>query len=75
MIALPFPVWGSLRLTRGRRLGWKSPIYAGTILGLFLIPLFIYSSDPRYRLPCDILLILDSIIVLYRTRRTSPDHA
>lgn len=68
LLALPFPVWAALRLSRGRKIGWRSPLRAGIILLLFLLPLAAYSSSSRYRFPFDLLLILDSLRVVYLSR-------
>jgi len=69
ILALPFPVWAAVRMRRGKAVGWRSPLRAGLFLLLFILPLFIYSSSCRYRLPFDVLLILDTARTLYLTRR------
>jgi len=68
ILALPFPVWAAIRIRRGRAIAWRSPLRPGIIIFLYLAPFFFLSTDPRYRLPLDLLLVIDTARTLYLTR-------
>ena len=68
-IAALAPLWLGLRLLRRKEYGMGDGLILIPMLILYLAPFVATNTDPRYRIPADILVILDSILCVAAIRR------
>lgn len=71
VMALPLILWLAVRVKAGFRRLFEPP-YVPMIILIYLLPCFLQNADPRYRLPTDILMILDTVhcLSLLKSQRT-----
>ena len=62
LIAALVPLWLGLRLLRRKEYGIGDGLILIPMLILYFAPFVATNTDPRYRIPADILVILDSIL-------------
>jgi len=62
MVAALVLVWLALRLIARRRYGLRDGLILIPLLILYFAPFVATNTDPRYRIPADILMILDSTL-------------
>jgi len=66
LIACPIVFWACIRLRLAGRA--RGDVFLLSILALYLLPHLLTVADPRYRLPMDVLLILDASLCLGQRR-------
>jgi hypothetical protein len=59
LLALPFPLWLIARLVVRKTIGWMNGLPTVPIAAIYIIPFLLTNGDPRFRLPLDILMIVD----------------
>jgi hypothetical protein len=62
LIAALVPVWLALRLLGRKKYGMTDGLMLIPLLVLYFAPFVATNTDPRYRIPADILVILDSVL-------------
>lgn len=59
LLALPFPLWVITRAALRKTIGWINGLPTVPIAAIYIIPFLLTNADPRFRLPLDILMIVD----------------
>jgi hypothetical protein len=67
LIAALVPAWLALRLVARKKYRAQDGLILIPLLILFLAPFVATNTDPRYRIPADILIILDSVLCVAAT--------
>ena len=62
LLALIFPFWMATKVLK--RDTFLGPIYAAPLALLYIIPLMLTDSDPRLRLPLDLIFAIETFVLL-----------
>jgi hypothetical protein len=67
--ALPVVVWAVLRWRARRRMRWRDGLLGLVVLPLYALPFVLTNTEPRYRWPLDVVLMLEALVIAVRYRR------
>ncbi len=71
LLATPALIWMVLRLRTRRHIRWDAGLYGVLLLPMYLLPFVLTYSEPRYRWPIDVLLLLEAAYLVSQTAAAS----